>query len=143
VILVFILLAAVAVLVIGLLTVGRLAGQMAMQPKTSIYDRAEALEFVADRLPDDITAQLTFEDLERLLQWHLDYLADRGVARAQGANDLVNGPLVAAEDDALAYVIGKASNASMAVEDVWVVSVIEGNEAYLEAIGAIGSELIN
>ena len=140
-IVVFIILSAVAVLVIGLLAVGRLAGQLAEQPRPAVYDRAEAVDFVADRLPDDVTAQLTYDELAQLLQWHLDYLEELGVARAQGVDSVASGPLVAAEDDALAFVIGKATEAGLDVDDVVVVQVIEGNEKYLEAIGAIGSQL--
>ena len=140
-IVVFIILSAVAVLVIGLVAVGRLAGQLAEQPRPAVYDRAEAVDYVADRLPDDVTAQLSYDELAQLLQWHLDYLEERGVARAQGANKVASGPLVATEDDALAFVIGKATDAGLEVDDVAVVQVIEGNEKYLEAIGAIGSEL--
>ena len=140
-IVVFIVVAALVVLVIGLLAVGRLAGQLAVQPRTSIYDRAEVVEFVAERLPDDVTAQLTYDDLALLLQWHLDYLAERGVARPQGSEQIASGPLVAAEDDALAYVIGRATDAGLDVDDVWVVQVIDTNEQYLRAIGAIGDEL--
>lgn len=140
-IVVFVILSAVAVVVIGLVAVGRLAGQLAEQPRPALYDRAEAVEFVADRLPDDVTAELSYDELTRLLQWHLDYLEERGVARAQGVDNVASGPLVAAEDDALAYVIGKATDEGLDVDDVVVVNAIEGNEAYLAAIGAIGGEL--
>ena len=140
-IVVFIILSALAVVAIGLIAVGRLAGQLAEQPRPAVYDRAEAVDFVADRLPDDVTAQLTYDELAQLLQWHLDYLEELGVARAQGVEDVASGPLVAAEDDALAFVIGRATDAGLAVDDVTVVQVIEGNEKYLEAIGAIGNQL--
>ena len=140
-IVVFIILSALAVVAIGLIAVGRLAGQLAEQPRPAVYDRAEAVDFVADRLPDDVTAQLTYDELAQLLQWHLDYLAELGVARAQGVEHVANGPLMAAEDDALAFVIGRATDAGLDVGDVTVVQVIEGNEKYLEAIGAIGTQL--
>ena len=126
-IVVFIILSAFAVVAIGLIAVGRLAGQLAEQPRPAVYDRAEAVDFVADRLPDDVTAQLTYDELAQLLQWHLDYLAELGVARAQGVEHVANGPLMAAEDDALAFVIGRATDAGLDVEDVTVVQVIEGN----------------
>ena len=140
-IVVFIILSALAVVVIGLVAVGRLAGQLAEQPRPAVYDRAEAVHFIADRLPDDVTAQLTYDELAQLLQWHLDYLGELGVARAQGVEHVASGPLMAAEDDALAFVIGRATDAGLDVEDVTVVQVIEGNEKYLEAIGAIGAQL--
>lgn len=141
VLIILIVLAVAAVIVIGLVAVGRLAGQLAEQPRPAVYDRAEAVDFVADRLPDEVTAQLSYDELATLLQWHLDYLEERGVARAQGVDDVASGPLVAAEDDALAFVIGKASESGLEVDDVTVVLVIEGNEGYLEAIGAIGDQL--
>ena len=140
-IIVFIVVAALLVLVIGLVAVGQLAGRLAAEPPTSLYDLDEAVEFVADRLPEDVTADLTYDDVRKMLTWHLDYLRDRGIARSQGENELVSGPLVAAEDDALAYVLGRAAEADLEIDDVWVAQVIAGNEAYLEAIGAIGAEL--
>ncbi len=140
-IIVFIVLAAVLVLVIGLVAVGQLAGRLAAQAPTSLYDLDEAVEFVADGLPEDVTADLTYDDVRKMLTWHLDYLRDRGIARSQGVNELVSGPLVAAEDDALAYVLGRAAEAEVSIDDVWVAQVIAGNERYLEAIGAIGAQL--
>ena len=140
-IIVFIVLSVVAVLVIGLVAVGRLAGQLAEQPRPALYDRAEAVDFVAERLPDEVTAVVSYDEVAQILQWHLDYLEERGVARAQGVESVASGPLVAAEDDALAYVIGRAADARLEVDDVAVVEIIGANERYLEAIGAIGSEL--
>jgi hypothetical protein len=130
----------VAVLVIGLVTIGRLTYRLEAEAPTSLYFLPEAVEFVADRLPDDVTAQLSFDDVQDLLVWHLEYLEDRGVARDHGDN-VTSGPLVAAEDDGLAYVLGKASDAGMEVEDVWVVQVLDASNAYLEAIGAIAGEV--
>jgi len=137
---VLIVVAVVAVVVIGLVTVGRVTYRLEAEPPTSVYDLAEATEFVADRLPDDVTAQLSYEELRDMLVWHLDYLEDRGVARDSGDN-VTSGPLVAAEDDALAYVLGRAGDAGIEVEDVWVVQVIDASGAYLEAIGAVAGEV--
>ena len=71
-IVVFIILSAFAVVAIGLVAVGRLAGQLAEQPRPALYDRAEAVDFVADRLPDDVTAQLTYDELAQLLNINLE-----------------------------------------------------------------------
>lgn len=134
---VFIVLTAIAVVAIALVAVGRIAGQLGSTVKEAIYDRAEAVDYVADLLPDEVTAQLSYEDLALLLQYHLDYLESRGVAHAQG-DEAVAGPAIASEDDALAYVIGRAVEAGPEAEDVWIAQVIDGNERYLRAIGAIG-----
>jgi hypothetical protein len=137
---VFIVLTVVAVVVIGLVALGRLTYRLEEEPPTSVYDLEEAVEFVADRLPDQITAELSYDDVRTLLLWHLDYLEDRGVARESGDN-VTSGPLVAAEDDALAYVLGKATDAGMTLDDTWVVQVLDASNDYLEAIGAIGGRL--
>lgn len=131
----------IVVVAIGLVAIGGVTARAASQPRTSIYDRAEAVEYVADLLPDDITAQLSFDDLALLLQWHLDYLTDRGIARPQGQDEPASGPLIASEDDAFAYVIGRATDAGVDVDDVWVIKVVEANEAYLRAIGAVGKKM--
>jgi hypothetical protein len=137
----FAVVAVLLVVVIGLVTVGRITGELADAAPTSIYDLDEAVQFVAERLPDDATAQLSFDDVKQLLTWHIAYLEERGVARRQGVNDLAAGPLVAGEDEAVAYVLGRAGDAGLEVTDVWVVQVLDGDAAYLEAIGAIGPEL--
>jgi hypothetical protein len=138
---VFAVLALVVVVIIALVTVGRITGELVDAAPTSVYDLDEAVQFVADRLPDEVTAQLSFDDVRALLTWHIEYLEERGVARRQGVNELAAGPLVAAENDAVASVLGRASSAGMELSDVWVVLVLDADAAYLEAIGAIGPEL--
>ncbi|MBU6328959.1 MAG: hypothetical protein KGR18_03275 [Acidobacteria bacterium] len=141
VVIVFALLAAAIVVAIALITVGRITGEFVDAAPTSIYDLDEAVEFVAERIPEEATAQLTFDEVRSMLTWHLEYLEERGVARRQGVNDLAAGPLVAAEDDALAHVLGRASEAGLELDDVWVVQVLDADTAYLEAIGAIGPQV--
>lgn len=137
---VLVVLTIVAVLVIALVTIGKLTYRMEAEAPTSLYFLPEAVEFVADRLPDEVTAQLSYDDVRDLLVWHLEYLEDRGVARDHG-DGLTTGPLVAAEDEGLAYVLGQASDADMEIPDVWVVRVLDASNAYLEAIGAIAGEV--
>ena len=137
---VLIIITALALRAIALVAVGRIAGQLGSTAKQAIYDRDEAVDYVADLLPDEVTAQLSYEDLATLLQYHLDYLESRGVAHAQGAEPAA-GPMLASEDDALAYVIGRVAEAGPQADDVWLAQVIAGNEAYLRAIGAFGEPL--
>ena len=132
---------AVLVVVIALVAVGRVTGSLEGQARPSVYAVDEAVEFVADRLPDEVTATLSYDDVRDLLQWHIEYLVDRGIAAGLGDDRSMAGPLVAAEDDALAHVLGRAGDAGMEVDDVTVVEVLDANEAYLRAIGAIGGEV--
>ena len=130
--------AVLAVLVIALVAVGRLAGTLGAQAPTAIYDLDEAVVYVADRLPDEVTASLSYDDVRSLLMWHLEYLEESGVARRQGVDEIESGPLLASEDIALAWVLGRATEASLEFDDVWVAQVLVANEKYLDAIGAIG-----
>jgi len=140
-VIVFIVITAVLVVALALVAVGRVTWRLEAQAPPSVYAVDEAVEFVADRLPDEVTAQLSFDDVREILQWHIEYLADRGIAAGLYDDRAVAGPLVAAEDDALAYVLGRAADVDMEVDDVWVVQVLDANEAYLVAIGAIGSKI--
>jgi hypothetical protein len=161
-------LTAVAVIVIALLAVGRVTFTLAEQPRASSYDLEEAVLFVADQLPDDATAQLSYDDVRTVLGLHLDYLEAKGVAHEGPAEpaapvepepDLAEettaepaaplefpewpeaaraGPLVADDDEALPYILGRLAETSADIEDVHVVQVLEAERSYLEAIGAIG-----
>jgi hypothetical protein len=140
-VIIFVVVIVIVVVVIALVAVGQVTGRLGAQVAPSVYSVDEATDFVAERLPDDVTAQLSFDDVREILQWHIEYLADRGVAAGLYDDRAVAGPLVAAEDDALAYVLGRAAEVDMEVDDVWVVQVLDANETYLRAIGAVGSEI--
>jgi hypothetical protein len=131
--------AVVLVVVIALVAVGREAFTMSAQPKQAHFDLEEAVEFVADRLPDEVTAILSYDDVRSILRWHLEYLRDRGVPARR---DLVDGgPVVVEDDEGVAWVLGKADEVGMDVTDAEVVVVLETELEYFEAIGAIGGQV--
>jgi hypothetical protein len=129
--------AAVGVLVIAVVAVGAVVNRLAVEAPLSVFDEAEAVEWIADRLPFDVAAQLSHDDVRALVLWHLEFLEHRGVA-TETAFEEAPDAVVVAEDDSLAYVIGQAAEAGLDVDDVHVVAVLEVEEQYLEAIGAIG-----
>lgn len=137
VVVVFIVIALV-VIAIALVVVGRVTAELAASPPQSYFDLDEAVTFVADGLPSDATAALSYDDVRLVLEWHLDYLEGKGVAHRGEPVEAPAGPLVADEDDAVAFVLGRAEVAGVDVSDVHVVQVLDGASAYLEAIGAIG-----
>jgi hypothetical protein len=140
---VFVVIAAVVVVVIGLVAVGAVAGRLASQPKRSVFDLDEAVQYIAARLPDDVTAVLSYEDVAEIVAWHLDYLEAKGVA-GRSDEDLDRpppGPIITDDDEGVAFVIGRANDAGKAFEDVHVFEVLHAEQAYLEAIGAIGGEV--
>jgi hypothetical protein len=126
------------VVVIALVAVGRESFTLGAQPRQAHFDLEEAVEFVADRLPDEVTAVLTYDDVRSILRWHLEYLRDRGVPvrRDQSAG----GPVVVEDDEGIAWVLGKADEIGLEVTDAEVAIVLDVELGYFEAIGAIGGE---
>jgi len=120
--------------------VGREAFTLGAQPKQAHFDLEEAVTFVADRLPDEVTARLSFDDVRSLLRWHLEYLRVRGVpVRRDQATE--GDPVVVEDDEGIAYVLGRADEDGLDVTDVEVAHVLDAEVAYFEAIGAIGRPL--
>lgn len=140
---VFVILAVLIVVAIGLVAVGAVTGRLAEEPRRSVFDLDEAVDYVADRLPDDVTAVLSYDDVAQILAWHLDYLEQKGVAGESDheLEELPQGPIVTADDEAVAYVIGRAAAIGTDLADVHVFEVLSVEEDYLRAIGAIGREV--
>jgi hypothetical protein len=145
VIVVFVLIAAVLVVAIALVAVGAVTSRLAHQPRRSVFNLDEAVHWVAERLPDDVTAELSYDDVRQVIGWHLDYLEDKGVAGEtdQILESLPSGPVITADDEGVAYVLGQATEAGVEIDDVQVVEVLQGELAYLLAIGAIGAEVLS
>jgi hypothetical protein len=140
---VFVVVAAVVVVAIGLVAIGAVTGRLAAEPRRSVFDLEEAVQYVANRLPADATAVLSFDDVASILAWHLDYLEQKGVAGESDHDleDLPQGPVVTADDEAVAYVIGRANDVGMELDDVHVYEVVAAEQDYLRAIGAVGDEV--
>lgn len=101
----------------------------------------EAMEFVAEYLPEATQARLTPEELESLLRLHMRWLHAKGlqptnvIDRRQDIEDAV----VITEDNLVAYLLGEAEATGVQVlDDVDVVNVVTAHLAYFEAIGAVG-----
>lgn len=136
--LVLVLVAAVAVFVIAFVAVGRVTGQLAAAPPQVRYDLPEALEFVVEALPDDVTAQVSYVQVEAVLRAHLDYL---------NANDLLDGVryakghglIVVADDETLGYLLERAEQGEWGVTPEHVTAILEAHLTYLTAVGVIGT----
>lgn len=139
----FVVLTALVVAAIGLVIVGRVTAKLAQAPPPSLFDLDEAVTYIGDQLPYEAAAQLSFDDVRAIVGWHVDYLESRGVAADLGdvveASRAGAGPLVAEDDEGVAYVIGRVAESDLDVTDVQVVQVLEAEMSYLDAIGALGT----
>lgn len=128
--------AAVGVVVIGLVVVGRETALLSGQARPAVFDLEEAVGFISDRLPDDVAGRLTSDDVRWVLRSDAETLEE-----ATESAELVQlGPEYLDEDAALARVLAQSDVESRGLSDADIATVLEGRTAYLQAIGAIGPE---
>ncbi|MFM8810790.1 MAG: hypothetical protein ACKOEK_01200 [Actinomycetota bacterium] len=137
----FSVLAALASFVIAAVVIGREARRLDSVAPRAVYDLDQAIEFVADRLPAETQARLTFDELRVLLKLHMRWVHDKGLQPA----DVIDRPqditdvIVLGEETLTAYLLGKAEESRIEVlDDVDVVHVVRAHLAYFEMIGAVG-----
>ena len=138
---VFAIVAALAVFVIAATVIGREARRLDALAPRAVYDIDEATSFVADRLPTESQARLTYAELRKMLAMHMAWLESKGlqprdvIDRRQDITESV----IIAEDELTAYLLGNAVDARIEVlDDVDVVHVVRAHLDYFEAIGAVG-----
>ncbi len=136
-----IILATLLVFVIAAVTVGREARRLDSFAPRAVYELEQATKFVADRLPSDSQARLTFEELRKLLVFHMRWLHDNGLQPLgviDRRQDIVE-EIVISEETVTAYLLGAAEkNRIEILEDVDVVHVVQAHLDYFDAIGAVG-----
>jgi hypothetical protein len=135
--------AAALVFAIAAVTIGREARRLDSVAPRAIYELEQATQFVADRLPSDAQARLTYAELRKLLVFHMRWLHDRGL-QPEGVidrrQDIVD-EVVIDEQTVAAYLLGAAEqNRIEILEDVDVVHVVQAHLEYFGAIGAIGPQ---
>lgn len=138
---VFIAAAAVCVLGIAAIVIGREARRLDAVAPRAVYDLDQAADFVADRLPEVTQARLTPDELQAMLALHMRWLhaqglqPDRAVDRRQDIAEL----LLISEDQLSAYLLSEAEKSGVELlDDVDVVHVVRAHLAYFDAIGAVG-----
>ncbi len=132
-----------AVVAIAFIAVAVAVGRLEHETAPSVYRLSEAVDFVADHLPDEVTARVSYEDVAKVLGWHLDWFAVVGLATPYGQE--LGDPAVAVDDMAVADT-DEACDAVVArsVEEggpdaVDVVCILEAQLAYLREIGAVSA----
>jgi hypothetical protein len=140
----FVVLAVVLVFAIAAATVGREAFRLGHAPPSTIFDLDEAVHHVADTLPDDVQARMTYDEVRELVLAELDHLEAKGVSAMPGHDpdvpDDTEEPVVVDDDDTVAAMLGHATETGLDVVDEDVVRVVEALHGYLVEIGAVGPQ---
>src|SRR3954447_17361764 len=134
----WIVLAVVCTFVIAAVSIGVVSNSLALRPRRSVYDLEEAVDFVADQLPPEVTAEVSFDEVRSVLLFHCDYLAAKGVASERTADDIGTALVVVPDDEPVAYILGRVEEAGLELTDEHVVMILDAETGYYEAIGAFG-----
>lgn len=132
--------------VIAAVSIGGVTARMAQRPRPSLYDFDEAVEWVADVLPDDVTAEVSYDDVRAVLGWYVEYLTTKGVASFRTAADIDTDVVVVPEDERLGWILGRADETAEGepgseLTDEQIVAILDANGSYERSIGAIGREV--
>lgn len=137
----FVAVAVVAVFLIAALTIGREARRLDSVAPRAVYEIEEAVDFVAGTLPGVTQGRLTPDELLQLLVEHLNWLHAKGLLpdKVVDRRQDIATPVVVSDDTLLAHLLGAADRLGIELlDDVDVVSVVDGHLAYFDAIGAVG-----
>lgn len=122
----------------------RVSSRLAHTRARAVYDLFEAVDYVAERLPEALSAKLSYDDVQEILLWRLDHLRLRGSA-TYGRGDLTateaegrDEEVVTSDDDSVDYVLAKASESGRDIDALDVVVVLDLESQYLKTIGALG-----
>ena len=121
--------------------VGREAQKLDAVPARPVFDPDEATTWIAERLPPQVTATLSYGELGFIVQWTLDLLRQRAaVARTSGEVPDAGTAAVVDIDSAVDYSVTEAMGMGIQLHRDDVRAAVEQVLAYLETIGAIGPE---
>jgi hypothetical protein len=131
----------VAVFVIAAVAVGRESSRLSAQAPRPVFDLDEAVAWVAEQLPFEVSAVLSHEDVSHILRWNLEYLLEAGSTHDPASDDpaLPPSPMsVVGEQQAVEHVLARAASAGSEFTPSQVGAVLEAQLAYLDLIGARG-----
>jgi hypothetical protein len=132
---------AVAVTLIAFVAIGQVVGRLATERPPAVYDINDAAMWIGDRLPEEVTARLSYDDVGLVLGWHLDWFNEVGVSSRYGqelaGEEVRREGAIAPEDGAIDAVVAR-SLAAGGPDAVDVVCILDLQLAYLRAIGAVG-----
>ena len=134
---------AVAVVVIAFVAVGLAVGRLEQETAPAVYRLSDAVDYVADRLPGEVTARISYDDVRVVLGWHLDWFAAVGLATSHGVElgdsaVAVDEMAVADTDTACDAVVARSLQEG-GPDPVDVVCILEAQLSYLAEIGALSA----
>ena len=138
-VLVFLVLALALVFAVAAVVIGREARRLDAVPPRPVFDLEEATEWVANHLPFEVSAVLSYDDVRRIIDWNLEFFRMKGVS-GNGHHVPSEGPVVVGGAETVEYVLRRAEALGEPYTAPQVHAVLDAQMTYLEAIGAIGPQ---
>ncbi len=130
-------LAVVAVFAIALVVIGREARRLATKPPGKVFEFEDAVAWVCDHVGPEVAAELSPDDVRRILNWHLEFFRMKGVS-SNGHTSESDGPVVVSGAETVDFVMMKAEAAGSPYTPAQIHAVLDAQMGYLEDIGAVG-----
>jgi hypothetical protein len=119
--------------------VGREAHLLDAVPARPVFDPDEATTWIAEHLPPQTTAAMSYAEVGLVVNATLDLLrSNAGVAATSGEVPDAGGETVVDENETVNHAMQAANAAGMRLDPADVSAVVAALFAYLEVIGAVG-----
>ncbi|NNE72910.1 MAG: hypothetical protein HKN26_04540 [Acidimicrobiales bacterium] len=129
----------------ALVAVGRVTNELEHTISPAELRVDDAVAAVAEALPFEVAAQISHDDVERIIGWVLDWFDEVGLASDFGeelAGDWVGDRTVTVDEtEAADRIVARAVRTGSALDAVHVTVVVDEFMAYLRDIGAIAGEV--
>jgi hypothetical protein len=129
----------VAVFAIAAVVIGREARRLDAVPPRPVFDMDQAVAWVAEHLPFEVSAVLSHADVRSIIDWNLEYFRTKGVS-GNGSTPHHDAQVVVGGAETVDWVLAKAHQTGASYTAAQVHAVLDAQMTYLEVIGAIGPE---
>ena len=126
------------VLVIAAVVVGREASRLSAEAPRPVFDLEEAVAWVAEHVPYEVSAVLSHDDVRQILRWNLEYFRSKGVSGNGKSASAPAADVVVGGGETVDHVLGRARTLGLDYTAYQVHAVLDAQMTYLQAIGAIG-----
>jgi hypothetical protein len=140
VIILIVVLAAALVFIIAAVVIGREAHRLDARSPRVVFDLDEAVLAVSERLPADVTAELSYADVRDIVRWHMADLHAQGL-RPPTALEVPQDPtrlVVVDEEASIASLVARSASEGRTYRPDDVTAVVEAHFEHLREIGAVG-----
>ncbi len=133
-------LALIIIFALAAAVIGREARRLDAVAPNATFDLDEAVDWIAEQLPFEVSAVLSHDDVRRIVDWSLEFIRLKGVS-GNGHGETPQVPIVVGEAETVDYVLTRALAQGEPYTSEQVHAVLGAQLRYFEAIGAVGPEV--